>query len=688
MNQYPAKRCRPGKLSAVFIGIGLLASAFIAHASAAISAAANPNFQDIGAANPASRVSATLTLKSSKSADLESAIAGLYEPSSPTYHQWMSSAQVASFGPSQQDVATARASLNAMGLSIDHQSDDGTTLRVSGTADQVQAAFGTTLHQVKLNGRMALNATSKPVYRGAHAELVAGVGGLTAVQMKPLAAPQIDLSTGLPMAGIVPQAGTDPLASFTSNCFKRNVSINAGYMLGHGPIEAAYTGPGYLDITTPDHARCGYTAKDIVSHYGMQEAHALGWTGKGQTIVIVDAYGSPTIEADLRTFSQVMGIRPVSGKDFKVVYSDGQPATQDTGWATETTLDVEWAHALAPDAKIVLVVAPTALDADLSYAVLFAVDHHLGEVVSNSWGNPEASGTSDQATMFNAITRSAAARGVAVNFAAGDSGDNGVGSPLGAALMPADSPYVTAIGGTSIDIPSDAGPQETAWGLSMSLLAGSTGVAAKPIPTAFQGGGGGGESIFFSKPPYQRSLPGSGRQTPDIAALANPATGAIIVQTDPATGQPTYAVYGGTSLATPIFSAIWSIANQAAGESLGQAAPMLSKLPNYAISDVRPIRADKHEVTGSVTYNGVTTQFAPDEVLGFAANQPHDYASALTYSRVGGLSGVGFSNYYAIAFGVDTSLVATAGWDNATGYGVPNGILFIDAVRQFARQLR
>ena len=682
MNQsHRDERANPG---AVAFLVAAFAAVFSVPAFATNPAAVG-TIQDMGIVNPETRIGATLTLKSARSAEFDSVVANLYDPSSPSYHQWMSTAQVAAYGPSQADLADARTSLGAMGLRIDGESADGIVLRVSGSAARMQAAFGTTIHQLKVGTGMAFRSTVKPVYQGAHHELVAGVTGLAAKQMTPFVTRQMNFSTGKPLPAIAPQAGTDPLAAFMSDCFKPHVKITPGtYVQGHGTLEAAYEGPGYLDVTTLNHPRCGYTARQVVSHHGVQEAHAIGWSGKGQTIVIVDAYGSPTMASDLNTFSQVMGLRSMSGKDFEVVYSDGQPSAQDAGWATETTLDVEWAHAIAPDARIVLVVAPSPSDADLAFAVQYAVEHHLGDVISNSWGIPESEGDLEQARMFNAIMKAAAARGIAVNFATGDSGDNGVGTPVGAAIMPADSPFVTAVGGTSINVPTATGPQDTAWGLNVSVLAANTGVAIKPIQDGFQVGGGGGESVYLAKPGYQRALQGVGRQTPDISALADPETGAIVVQTDPSSGLPTFFVVGGTSLATPIFSGIWAIANQAAGESLGQAAPVLGKLPAYAINDVLPIHGKGWKVSGSIAYEGVTTAYAPDDILGLDTKQKGGYVSALNYTQVSPIR----AEYFDLGFGLDSSLVAQRGWDNATGYGVPNGLLFIEAARQFARQSR
>jgi subtilase family serine protease len=194
-------------------------------------------------------------------------------------------------------------------------------------------------------------------------------------------------------------------------------------------------------------------------------------------------------------------------------------------------------------------------------------------------------------------------------------------------------------------------------------------------------GSGGGESVFFQKPRYQRMLPGMGRQVPDISALADPQMGAIIVQTDQTSGKQVYYAIGGTSLAAPLFSAIWTLADQAAHESLGQAAPIISKMPAFAIRDILPIKVKKTNTTGSILFRGTQlTNYTAAQLLGVEQTQPNGFVGTLILS-----GSVPFTGYSVIGFGIDTSLTTTQGWDNVTGYGVPNGLLFVDAARQFAR---
>jgi subtilase family serine protease len=313
-------------LSTPLTAIAMALATLSAHAAAVAP-------RDLGVIAPSTAVSAVVWIKGSNDAAFDVASAALSDSSSASYHQWMQDADIAAYAPSTQDLATARASLSALGLSVDKVFDGGVFIRVSGSAAQLQAAFGTTIHALQsANGSTLLKASATPIYKGAHAELVGGISGLTGTVTKPFLVRQMDLSTGLAAPGIVPQAGTDPLAAFTSHCFGPDVTETMTGLSGTlggalGSVSSTATGPSYLDPTTTNRPACGYTARQLVQHYGVDEAQALGLNGRGQTIVIVDAYGSPTALADLNTFSQAMGLPAATAKNFQVVYPDGAPAT-------------------------------------------------------------------------------------------------------------------------------------------------------------------------------------------------------------------------------------------------------------------------------------------------------------------------------------------------------------------------
>ena len=669
----------------------LILTQFLVAGTAGAATAISPsvNAVDEGAVDPNSSMSALILVNNSKEAQFDAAVASLYDVNSTNYHRWMSESEISSWGPAPQDVELLQASLRAEGFQVD-EANDGGMLRISGSAAKFQAAFGAPVHLYSSPAGVSfLKLASAAQFQGAHAELIAAVAGVAGGMMPMLARP-IDLATGQTVAPVTAPAGTSPLAAFTNQCFNSGpfTATLSGFSpvigaAGSGAVTSVFTGPTYLS-TASSTARpaCGSTVQQLVHHYGIDEAHALGLTGRNQTIVIVDAYGSPTLETDVNTFSTTMGLPTMDSKSLEVLYPNGKPATTNADWTTETTLDVEWAHAFAPDARIVVVVAPTENDSDLASVVAFAARHRLGNVISNSWGQAEASADAASAQLFDHVFRGAAARGIAVNVATGDSGDFGVGSPVGAASIPADSRWSTGVGGTSIDVPSDKGPVEAAWGITLSQL----GLVRTPLKApqliGFLQGGGGGESAFIEKPAFQWRLPGQGRQLPDISALADPQTGAIIEESN-SQGAPAWGVVGGTSLATPIFSAIWALSDQAAGESLGQAAPILGELPGFATRDVVPIVASHVNTQGTITFRAsIVTDYTPAQLLGIDQTQPNGFVGTLVF-----VGGPAFPGWNVVGFGTDSSLRAQVGWDDATGYGVPDGIAFIESAAFFG-QLR
>jgi subtilase family serine protease len=417
------------------------------------------------------------------------------------------------------------------------------------------------------------------------------------------------------------------------------------------------------------------------AHYGLSQAYKAGYEGEGQTIVLVDgpSYGS-TVTSDSASFSSWTGLPALTKSNFQIIYPDGVPSPQElefiTDWTTEADIDVQWAHAIAPKAKIVLLIAPTQDWTEFEYAIQYAVKNHLGNVISNSYGYPEFLYGKATVEGFEQVLKSAAAAGVTVNFSSGDAGDEGSGAPnAGGALYPATSAYATAIGGTSLDLLNDDGSKSDAgWGDNQSYLSFSwTYPLDPPYSGYFIYGSGGGESVYISKPSWQKELPGTGRQEPDIASVADPATGAIIVT------EGGLAVYGGTSLASPVFSAMWSWASEKAGAPLGQAAPLFSKLPVGAINDIAPISSPL-DVTGIVIDSNGANFFSPSAIAGPSQSTKGFYSALFDES-----GSYHLGDYDALIFGTDSSLAVTAGWDNVTGWGNPNGYTFISDVASLVK---
>jgi subtilase family serine protease len=407
----------------------------------------------------------------------------------------------------------------------------------------------------------------------------------------------------------------------------------------------------------------------VHAFYGLDVAYGLGYTGTGQTVAIIDAYLQPTALPDLTNFSSLYGLPALTSANYKEYNPYGAIMDgADYGTDEETDLDVQWTHATAPGAKIALVQAFSDDEEDMQAAALYAVTSHLGNVISFSYGYPESLTGPLASGIFNEIAELAASAGISIHASSGDSGDFGPDSDFELAAPDvsgwfSDSPYATSVGGTSVGTsPIDGSTYTTGWGTNVGFLSFDATDIYDPPFTEFYAGSGGGSSSYFAKPAYQAGLPGNARLLPDVSALADPFTGVEFVYTDPDSGNQYVGVVGGTSLAAPIFSGIWSLVNEYAGVSLGQAAPYVAAAPSPLITDVVALPGPAN-VTGSITDPGGTTTYSATDL-----SQPL-FSGAPFIST---LWNSGEGQYYNISFGTDTSLTLTQGWDDVTGYGTPN----------------
>jgi subtilase family serine protease len=330
-----------------------------------------------------------------------------------------------------------------------------------------------------------------------------------------------------------------------------------------------------------------YSPQDIQTAYGVDNLLSRGDNGRGETIVIIDSYGSPTITADLASFDAGFGLP--APPSFRILAPLGtvpyDPATypDEPNWAAETTLDVEWSHAMAPDASIVLMTSPVDETEGVQGLPQFdqlenyALDHHLGQVISQSWGATEntlfTAAGQQVIGQFEATYARAAASGVTVFASAGDNGNANVetdGStiyPFATVNFPASSPLVTAVGGTTLSTDANGNYQsETVWN--------SDGDAT-----------GGGISQQFAEPLYQRLLPasdqsllGGHRGLPDISWNADPNTPVLVYLSFLGASEAGYFFIGGTSEGAPQWAGLSADLNQLAGHPIGLLNPYLYAL--------------------------------------------------------------------------------------------------------------
>ncbi len=627
---------------------------------------------DQGPVDPTEEINITVHLKATNKVGLDERVKALYDPASPSYEHWLTDAQLQAYAPSPKAVAAVRAELEKHGLTILSVDPLGFSVRAHGMIGNVETAFQTQIHQYTLDNRTFRSHVQSAVLTSGASAYVHAVSGLDGSQAHPLAKPAINPRTG---KALPPRPLKTVLASpnglsglITDKCFTAPKTFT---LTGSTPLPVGvYFGNDYDDTTQV----CSFTSSQLQTHYGLESAYKLGIDGTGQTVVLLEAYGYPTIEADANAFSQLNGLPQLGPSNFEIIYPEGLPknpnAGPELGWDVEIAIDVQWAHSIAPKAKIIVVIDASQDNEDLQDAITYAVNHHLGNSISNSWGtDSDQFAGIDEVESFNTVFEYAAARGVSVNFASGDNGDDGNGGPIGAPEVPADAPYATAVGGTSILNYLNGSSVEVGWG-NVQTGIGFDGPYDPPFQFGFTGGAGGGESIFFDKPKWQSALPGTGRQVPDVSALSDPYTGVFIIVTQQGV-QYIEPGWGGTSLGCPIFSAFWVLANEAAGHSLGQAAPRLAKLTGKELIDIVPVTSATN-AAGTVFDSSGPTYYSPLSLVSAGVYPPTvDFVSAIWP----------YQGSYAIeGFGLDSTLSVAIGWDNVTGFGVPNGLTFIQGV--------
>jgi subtilase family serine protease len=407
----------------------------------------------------------------------------------------------------------------------------------------------------------------------------------------------------------------------------------------------------------------------------MGPLYAAGYDGRGQTIAIVDSYGSDTIAHDLHVFNTAFGLQPMCGEEgvtcasgmpnFSVLHLQGSPATKappptskgtgqenKSAWALEVSLDVETAHAIAPKANIILVTTPTAETLgvqgfpQMMAAEQYVIDNHLATVISQSFASAEdAFGSAQSLENLRHAFKSAAQNGVTVLGSSGDGGTaNNRKTPVGkggslipypTVEWPASDPLVTGVGGTYLC----TDPNNTTARVADSV---DPPAKCRAFPGQAEVGwtfSGGGFSHVFAKPDYQNALPagstpiGSMRGVPDVGLQASAGTGALVYVSLPPDGQSGLICgaapcstgwydIGGTSLACPQWAGLVAIADQINGGGLGLINPAL-----YAIG-ANPAR------------------------------YAHDFYDVTTGNNTADPSVPGYP--------------ATTGWDPVTGLGTPN----------------
>jgi subtilase family serine protease len=647
-------------------------------------------------AHPAGSVAATsmvrfgLTLSLRNAAGAQAFVRQVSSPGSSLYRHYLTDAQwVARFGPTTAAVARAQSWLRQEGFTVGAVAKDRLYVSASGTAAAIERAFGVKLGYYKVNGHQVRLAQGTMTIPSSLAGTVAGTVGIN----------QYVESTSLALSGHSPAGhATTPAQQPAPPAGFRNPQPCSAYWgqktdtTDSGQLYAPFTHPLPYDI-------CGYKPAQLRGAYGLNRSVASGNNGNGVAIAIVDAYDSPTLLADAQQYFRLNDpAHPVlSSKFFSISappIASEEAECAASGWYDEQALDVESSHAMAPGATTLYVGAASCFDSDLLAALTTAVTSGAS-VVSDSWGDDLGDLLTDAATKtaFDNTFMLAASTGVSVLFSSGDTGDNFADFGLTAPNYPPSSPFVTAVGGTTLEVNArNARQAEYGWSTAKQPLCGpvatrNCGSATTPEgPLAFQAGGGGGTSYSYTQPFYQVGVvpnalalrnqalfgPVPLRVVPDISMDADAQSGMLIglTQTFPSGVRYDQFKEGGTSLASPLLAGVIADTDQAAGAPLGFLNPALYKASTRTPSAFRDILPPANPNSAAVVRVDFANTINPFN--GFVVSaRAINYAGPETYCDATGNCATR-----------NVTLTAGRGFDGLTGIGSV-GRTFINTMSRF-----
>lgn len=606
------------------------------------------------------RVSFAVLLRLQHSAELSALARQVSDPDSASYRHFLTTAALkARYAPTAASRAAVTTWLQHAGLTVDGASPSGTMVLAHASASAVENGLQVRLARFEVGSELLRAPLSEPAIPAALRSVVAGVEGLAQSTMKVPSA--IHEATGSP----VPSPPQTPVDTAPGAAFHNARPCTSAF-----GTQTASAQPAYLGTKRP-YAICGYTAGQVRSAYGIDKTP---YTGTGQTVAIIDAFASPTIEADTNKWAGLHNLALLkAGQLSQVDYPGATQTPEDptgllldpNGWAGEETLDVQAVHGLAPDASIVYVAAATPENVAFNAAIAEVVEGGLAQIISNSYGNADDAPDAVDKLCFDQVAIEAAASGIGIYFSSGDDGDQVEASGKRTADFPATSDLVTAVGGTTLEVGSKGNYLgETYWGTRKAPQLG-TGWNLKA--TVLSGAGGGGVSTSYAEPTWQQGVVPTalstyggvtpGRVVPDISMVADSTTGYLVGQTQlQHDGTASYSEYriGGTSLSCPLFAAMMALADQASGTQHGDVAPTLYK---------HRTGGTLRDPSATPVSGGFTTlaNVRPD------LTDTTDPTSTVTYSLrlLGNLS----------------TLSALPGYDDSTGLGTPYAPKFLDALK-------
>lgn len=489
---------------------------------------------------------------------LEQQLSAQREAGSPEYHHWLTPQQFGErFGPAPEDVAAVTAWLRRSGFTINRVATGRGVIEFSGDATQVATALHAPIHRFRIGGALHWANAVSPAIPAALQSVIAGVVSLNDVR-KP-----------------------------------------AGHAIGHG--HASALGPDALVPQLNFVTNTGVTGHalapaDFAVIYDLDPAYTQDLNGSGETIAIVAR--SDVNSGDVQAFRQLFFPAPASSNLPQTIVAGndpGDPNNDDTG---EATLDVEWSGAVAPMAKIDLVVAASTNTTDgVDLAAQYIVDNDLAPVMSTSFGQCEAHLGVAENAFWSALYEQAAAEGISAFVSSGDNGPAGCDDQTKSTAVNglavsglASTPFATAVGGTEFtegggSYWSSLTQPSQFYESALSYIAERPWNESAPQPGG-QGlwSGSGGVSTIYAKPGWQsgNGVPQDGkRDVPDVALAAAGHDGYVVCLESSCSGAPDnweFFIFAGTSAASPSMAGVMALVDQKLGGPQGLADPYLYQL--------------------------------------------------------------------------------------------------------------
>ncbi len=678
----------------------------------------------VGTAEESRTVDIAVHMALRDQAGLKVSADSISNPRSAEYGHYLSKAEVAArFAPDAADVEAVRALLKNAGMSLVKVGPLGAYVEARANVRQLRATFGVT-QDLYTYGNLTLRANREaPTIPASLAGKILYVEGLddttflkhpfhqsatreearTQISSPTMAAPDLTSDAVKPAVIAPPTTGNTP-SPYCSTYFGDTSAVLS-------------TKPGPYKKTLP-WLMCGYTPQQIQIAYGLNKVKP---DGTGVTVAIIDAYASPTLEADGNRYAKNHSLPALTAANFSQVIPEGiynvspSEACGPQGWFVEQSLDLASVHGSAPGATIVYIGARDCNES-LTVAFLNAVYNVQADVITNSYGYNGEGIDAASVAMLDQASEVAATQGQTILFSSGDDGDLSQVNGVASGSYQATSPYVTGVGGTSLALYGAGGNKgEWGWGTARDYLAGATVNSSSSITTSglttttdfgltyydfsFYSGSGGGISLIEPQPAYQVgvvpaalattenvasgytvALSSPQRVSPDVSMVADPYTGYLYGETFTIAGNyedtgctalTTTTEYceldeGGTSLASPLMAGVMARLDQArkaAGKpAVGFANPLLYSLKTGATQKSAALVDVLAPTTPTAVLRGYVT--SPSLVRVVTINSvpevvyPTPYALEVCASTI--CEGIN-----------DVFNYTTAGYDDVTGLGTP-----------------